>query len=196
MKSLAFFDKNEMKSLEKWQEKLASAGGNCLFECGNENDSGFMFAFQTKEQQELIKSARVMCLHGTHGMNHHGYHLFTLVIRHPKTGSGYPVAFLISKFKRSVTLIKWLNYLKLENEMWKPDIFMVDDAGEEIKAVETCFSDSTVLLCHFHVLRSWRRKLGHKHGATTDPYKEIIWKDLWRLMKTEGWNDEIGRAHV
>ena len=57
------------------------------------DEIGFLFAFQIKEQKELMKSSRVLCLDGTHGMNNHGYHLFTLVVRHPKMGSGYPIAF-------------------------------------------------------------------------------------------------------
>src|SRR6266496_4731321 len=101
MKTLAYFDKNEINSLERWQEKLISAGGSCLFKRHGEMDNiGFLFAFQIKEQKELTKSSRVLCLDGTHGMNHHGYHLFTLIMRHPATGSGYPIAFLISQFKK------------------------------------------------------------------------------------------------
>ena len=155
MKTLAYFDQDELRSLEKWQEKLINAGGNCLFERNNEIDEvDFMFAFQMKDQHELMKFSRVLCLDGTHGMNHHGYHLFTLIIRHPATGSGYPIAFLISKYKRTLTLKRWLTFLRQEHNEWCPDIFMVDDAGEEIKVVEECFPDSSVLLCHFHVLRS------------------------------------------
>ena len=176
--------------LDKWQEKIINTGGSCLFEPNNETDDiGFIFAFQTVEQKELIKSSRVLCLDGTHGMNYHGYHLFTLVIRHSITGNGYPIAFLISKFKKTITLKKWFSFLKQEHKKWSPDIFMVDDAGEEIKAVEESFPDSSVFLCHFHVLRSWRRKLHHKHEGNIDEYKETIWNDLWKLMKTEGWND-------
>ena len=89
-----------------------------------------------------------------HGMNNHGYHLFTLVVRHPKMGSGYPIAFLISEFKRTSTLKRWFSFLKHEHVEWNPDIFMVDDAEEEIKAAGKCFPDSSVFLCHFHVLRS------------------------------------------
>ena len=39
MKTLAYFDKDELKSLEKWKEKLINAGGSCLFE-HEVNDSG------------------------------------------------------------------------------------------------------------------------------------------------------------
>jgi hypothetical protein len=73
---------------------------------------------------------------------------------------------------------------------------MVDDAGEEIKAIEECFPNSTVLLCHFHVLRSWRRKLNNHNGMNANPHKTIVWKDLWRLMKTEGWNDNEAQMQV
>ncbi|KAF0428721.1 hypothetical protein F8M41_005831 [Gigaspora margarita] len=83
----------------------------------------------------------------------------------------------------------WLDFLKHYNERLNLDIFMEDDAGEEIKAVEMSFPDSSVFLCHFHVLRSWRRRLGHKHGVKINPNKEIVWKDLWRLIRTEGWSD-------
>ena len=155
-----------------------------------------MFAFQTKEQKELMKISRVLCLDGTHGMNHRSYHLFSLVMQHPTMGNGYPIAFLISEFKQTSTLKEWLNFLKHEHEKWDPDIFMVDDAGEEIKAVKECFPNSSVFLCHFHVLRSWCRKLGHKRGTDIDPCKEIIWNDLWQLMKTEEWNDTVVQKQV
>ena len=106
MKSLAYLDKNELNSLQKWQEKIISAGGLCLFECHNETDDiGFMFAFQMKNQKEIIKSSRVLCLDGTYEMN--------------------PIAFLISEFKRTITLKKWLNYLKHEHNGWNLDIFMM-----------------------------------------------------------------------
>lgn len=157
------------------------------------NDIGFIFAFQTKNQKELIKSSRVLCLDGTHGMNQHGYHLFMLIMYHSVTGSGYPIAFLISEFKRSNTLKRWLNYLKHEHEKWNPDIFMIDDAGEEIKAVKESFPDSSVFLCHFHVLRSWRRKLNYKKDVS---HKLIIWNDLWRLIKTEGWDDSEAQEQI
>ncbi|CAG8746862.1 16011_t:CDS:1, partial [Racocetra persica] len=44
---------------------------------------------------------------------------------------------------------------------WDPDIFMVDDAREEIKAIKESLPNCTVLLCHFHMLRAWHRKLNY-----------------------------------
>jgi|GEM_PF-5268288 len=195
MKSIAYFDEDELKSLKKWQERLIiNMNGNCLFE--QHNNFCFLFAFQTKEQKELMKISRVLCLDGTHGMNHCGYYLFSLVMRHPTMGNGYPIAFLISEFKQTSTLKEWFNFLKYEHREWNPDIFMVDDTGEEIKAVKECFPNSSVFLCHFHVLRSWRKKLGHKRGTDINPCKEIIWNDLWRLMKTEEWDDTVAQEQI
>ena len=71
--------------------------------------------------------------------------------------------------------------------------FHDDDTGEEIKAVEESFPDSSVFLCHFHILRSWRRKLNYKHDASQ---KLVIWDDLWRLMKTEGWDDSEAQEQI
>jgi hypothetical protein len=121
MKTLVYIDKDVLISLEKWQEKFILAGGNCLYQQNDGSDEGFLFAFQTKEQIELTKSARVLCLDGTHGMNDHGYHLFTIMMRHLTTGCGYPVAFLISEFKRTITLKKWLEFLKQAHNEWSPD---------------------------------------------------------------------------
>src|SRR2546421_7100939 len=59
MKSLAYIDENVLISLEKWQEKLIIASGNCLFKHDISDEIGFLFAFQTKEQKELMKSSRV-----------------------------------------------------------------------------------------------------------------------------------------
>ena len=73
---------------------------------------------------------------------------------------------------------------------------MTDDAGKEIKAVEKCFLNSSVLLCYFHVLHSWYRKLCHKHGVSIDSHKKIVWKDLWWLIKMEGWNDAKAQEQI
>ncbi|RIA86215.1 hypothetical protein C1645_829594 [Glomus cerebriforme] len=74
--------------------------GNCLFEKNNKmNDIGFLFAFQTSKQKKLTKSSRVLCSDGTHGMNYHGYHLFTLVVRHPIMESGEEIKALVMILK-------------------------------------------------------------------------------------------------
>ncbi|CAI2197400.1 9653_t:CDS:2, partial [Funneliformis geosporum] len=71
--------------------------------------------------------------------------LFEQNNEHSEMGSGYSIAFLISNYKRSVTLKRWLTFLKKEHIEWRPDIFMVDDAGKEIKAVEEYFPDSSLM---------------------------------------------------
>ncbi|RIB23554.1 hypothetical protein C2G38_2170898 [Gigaspora rosea] len=104
MNKLIFFDKNEFNSLDTWKIKLINEDGSYLYEHNDKMDGiGFVFAFQTKEQKELAKFARVLCLD-------------------------------------------------------------VNDAGEEIKAVEESFPNSSIFLCHFYVLCSWSRKLNHKRG--------------------------------
>ncbi|KAF0557926.1 hypothetical protein F8M41_011737 [Gigaspora margarita] len=125
-----------------------------------------------------MKTARVLCLNGTHGMNHYGFHLFTIIMHHATTRSRYPIAFLISEFKRSSTLKRWLDFLKNENENLRPDIFIVNDAGEEIKAIEKSFLDSSIFLYHFRMLCSWCRRLDHKHSADVNPNKAIVWQNL------------------
>ncbi|CAG8439204.1 4430_t:CDS:2 [Scutellospora calospora] len=63
-------------------------------------------------------------------------------------------------------------------DKWKdkinPDIFMIDDADEEIK----------------------RRKLNYNSSTNIDQYKAAIWRDLWYLMKLEGWGDAEARKQV
>ncbi|KAF0442098.1 hypothetical protein F8M41_003712 [Gigaspora margarita] len=179
LKSCAYLDNDELRSLIKWQEKLSCVGGYCLFNNSGDENKGFMFAFQTEKQKELIKFARVVCL--------------------DTTGSGYPVAFLISKFKRLVTLKAWLDFLKEKNSEWNPDIFMVDDAGKEIKAVEECFpnanedlwqlmktkgwDDSEALRQITEAINKWRR-MGVEASTKFADYFERWWKskyDKWMV---------------
>ncbi|CAG8595665.1 11840_t:CDS:1, partial [Scutellospora calospora] len=101
MKTCTYFDKDKIKSLDKWKNKIVSTSGCCLFEYSNsepsinETDTEFLFAFQTKIQKELMSYSRVICLDSTHRMNKYSYHLFTFIIQHPMARSGYPIAFLI-----------------------------------------------------------------------------------------------------
>ncbi|RIB19972.1 hypothetical protein C2G38_2180431 [Gigaspora rosea] len=58
-----------------------------------------------------------------------------------------------------------IDFLKHENEV-RPNIFMVDVAEEEIKAVGESFPD------------------------------KIIWKDLWRLLRTEEWSNSKTQQQI
>ncbi|KAF0424051.1 hypothetical protein F8M41_006636 [Gigaspora margarita] len=87
------------------------------------------------------------------------------MMRHLITGSGYPIVFLISEFKRSSTLERWLNFLKQENKSLNPDIFMVDDAAQQqiLKALD-----------------EWR-KIGDENIKEFANYFEHWWKPSYEM---------------
>ncbi|RIB26758.1 hypothetical protein C2G38_2029935 [Gigaspora rosea] len=190
MKTCTYLDEDEIKSLDKWIAKIISMGGCCLFEYSNQEqasdiaDTGFIFAFQTTKQKEFMQYTRVICLDGTHGMNKYGYHLFSLVIKHPMTGSGYPIAFLISKYKKTITLKRWFEFLKSNYENWNSDLFMVDDAGEDIKAVEEKGWDNTEAKKQVtEAIEKWRN-FNVDTANTFASYFEHWWKPKYDKLMT------------
>lgn len=85
--------------------------------------------------------------------------LYTLVIRSEKTGRGAAVCWMITNSSMHHPVEAWLNWLK--NDMnFTPGTIMIDNSDVEIKAIEGSYGDQCrINLCHWHILRAWRKNL-------------------------------------
>ncbi|RIB05315.1 hypothetical protein C2G38_2219961 [Gigaspora rosea] len=101
---------------------------------GTENESQNIQSLQDGLSQKKLNCADGYCLFNNDNNKNKV---------HPATGSEYPIAFLIIKFKQSVTLKAWLDFLKEKNSEWNPVIFMVNDADEFEKLQEELVAIAT-----------------------------------------------------
>eukprot|EP01018_Ginkgo_biloba_P000912 Gb_31677 [translate_table: standard] len=100
----------------------------------------------------------------TFGTNKIKYPLFTL-IEFETHQNGVPVAWIISSSSSSNYIQNWMEKLQSRihevDPMWRPSAFMVDVVAAEINAISDVF-ECRVLLCLWHVRRSWLKNLTKK----------------------------------
>lgn len=88
-----------------------------------------------------------------------------------------PIAFLISSKADKAPTVRFLEHIKVVC----PHVgaFMTDNDEAEINAIREVFPDSRHLLCWWHVLKSWRIKLGSGFSS-----ESVLWKTLVKMLKS------------
>ena len=69
---------------------------------------------------------------------------------------GVPVAWMISSKSTEVTINFFLNFIKVRSPEITPAIIMSDRDQAQMNAIKAVYSESTLLLCWWHVLRAMR----------------------------------------
>ncbi|KAI9485535.1 MAG: hypothetical protein EXX96DRAFT_545479 [Benjaminiella poitrasii] len=100
------------------------------------------------------------CLDATHNTtNIKNGLLYTIVIRYPITGTGYPVAFLFSANESSSPLIRFFTFLKLIVGVPASLKITIDVSNVELDALSSVYPEAQIQWCCFHVSRAWIKKL-------------------------------------
>eukprot|EP01018_Ginkgo_biloba_P036576 Gb_15069 [translate_table: standard] len=91
--------------------------------------------------------------------NKYGYQLYTLMV-FDKQQNGLPIAWVISSLDRTSDIKDWLSALikegVKERQDWKVNVFMIDDALDEIEALRSVVG-CCILLCLWHVRQAWMK---------------------------------------
>jgi hypothetical protein len=127
---------------------------------------------------------QVVMMDSTHGTNQHGFSLFTLLVM-DEYGNGLPAGWCITSNEKLTTIALALSKLKDAVHGWTPRTFIVDDADAEIGAIRATFPQCKILLCLWHVKRSWIKNLLWKvNGATIEGkvLRVTLMQDLNRLV--------------
>ena len=128
----------------------------------------FILAFQTKEQLitffHCTEIGNILCLDSTHGTNQYGYYLVNIVIK-DEFGRGIPVGHLICNSENEQNLYYFFDAIKgkLQENFGNKIVIralMTDDDNAGWAGFRKVFGNHIDhLLCIWHVIRSWRRKL-------------------------------------
>ncbi|CAG8465573.1 36197_t:CDS:2 [Racocetra persica] len=126
------------------------------FQMHSENQK-FLLGFHTPWQYKMYqKYHELVHIDSTHNTNSSKYFLFTILIRHPHSGHGVPLAWLILESCDSQTIEIWFRMLK--NDGWaEPTAVMLDNDNAEINAIHNVFPHSKIFLCWWHLKRAWCR---------------------------------------
>ena len=103
---------------------------------------------------------------------------------------GVPVTFMLSSSSMEVTVKFFLNWVKEWNPEIKPTIIMTNHDQVQINAIKAIYSDSTILLCWWHMLHTMRM---HFHMEEFPKLWEHIceWVKTPDQSKFESWWEEM-----
>eukprot|EP01018_Ginkgo_biloba_P035343 Gb_06155 [translate_table: standard] len=131
------------------------------------NNQPFILGIQSTWQLEhMVKFGKnnLIATNSTFGTNKLKYPLFTLIVFDTHQ-NGVPIAWIISSSSSANDIQNWMEKLQSRihevDPMWRPSAFMVDAATAEINAISDVFG-CRVLLCLWHVRRSWLKNLTKK----------------------------------
>lgn len=142
-------------SVEEWVNRLDKT--NELMYHQSQEEGSFELAFITKIGRHSIPTCRgLLCLDSTHKTTSYGYNLFTIVAQN-EFGHGVPIAHLISSNGTEETLIRFLSAFK--KICPRVSAIMTDNDNAEINAIEKVFPDVKHLLCWWHIIQNWKKKL-------------------------------------
>ena len=110
--------------------------------------------------RKLLKNyPEVVLVDATHSTNSLKYKLFSFMIM-DAFGKGQFVQHSILYHETTENLTSIAKTLKSNNSTWKEiKVFIVDKHFTEINVLKKCFPNSEVLLCQFHVIQYFKKKI-------------------------------------
>eukprot|EP01018_Ginkgo_biloba_P001728 Gb_02364 [translate_table: standard] len=149
------------------------------------NNQPFILGIQSTWQlEQMVKFTKnnLITVDSTFGTNKLKYPLFTLIVFDTHQ-NGVPIAWIISSSSSSNDIQNWMEKLQSRihevDPTWRLSAFMVDDVVAEINSISDVFG-CHVLLCLWHVRRSWLKNLTKKRHDYM--VQEEMFKDLGDIM--------------
>ena len=141
-------DPDEKQSVLLWLGALETKGFSVHID--PDFDETLIFGFCSPWQKSLLSTCRTICLDATHHVSrHHLGILYSVVIKHPETGTGCPVGYLFTLDHSAAPLEKWVFFLReLGLSPWK---MTIDCSYVELNALQSVFPRIPIQWCTYHV---------------------------------------------
>ncbi|OAD67595.1 hypothetical protein PHYBLDRAFT_151106 [Phycomyces blakesleeanus NRRL 1555(-)] len=151
------FHPDENKSLDIWMHEKLPSQNYCIFTGGlsaySNNAQHFVFGFQSPSQMMLMRISRSFCLDATYNISACNIEiLYSLVTRHPDTGKGSPVAYMITNDHSVSPINQWLVHLR-KKSCFTPLYITIDCRIAEVNAITAALPQAIIHFCEFHVLQ-------------------------------------------
>lgn len=183
---------SQQESVRKWLEELNEQRYDTYI-AANFNTT-FSFGFLSPWQKALLLVSESVCMDATHSTtNIDKGILYTIVIRHPKTGTGCPVAFFFSTDHSMVPIKDFLYFLRFQVGYRNLKKITIDMSAAEHNAISAVYPGVDVQWCLFHVARAWMGKIREyiKLGSSSlnaEAHKSVIGalkKMMWEKSQAE-----------
>lgn len=113
-------------------------------------------------QQIRMKNANSFCMDATHSISSSISDIFyTLLIREGKISRGWPVAYMITNYHGTGSIVEWFQHLRDPRLLVDPNQFIIDCCQTEVNDIMNIFdkSKSKIQFCIFHVTQAWNDHL-------------------------------------
>ncbi|KAG1153024.1 hypothetical protein G6F38_000012 [Rhizopus arrhizus] len=156
-KDMFKFKENEFEFLKVWKEKLAATNYKVL---SYSMENIFYYGTISPWQMSIMGVSKSFSLDLTFGISSRSNDIFySLVIRHPDTGKGVPIGYMITNNQTVTPVLNWLRFLK-NNCAMSPEQITVDCSIPESDAIRATFDENfRIQSCLFHVAQCWSRNL-------------------------------------
>jgi hypothetical protein len=133
---------DQAESIRVWICELEGAQFSTFFCTSFEND--FTFGFMSPWQKNLPTQSRFVCLDATHKTaNLPRCLLYTIVVRHPITGTGCPVAYMFTTNNGASSVVILLMFLRA-NGVTNLQKITTDVSNVELDAIRTVYPEVQV----------------------------------------------------
>jgi transposase-like protein len=121
--------------------------------------TNFTFGFMSPWQKNLLAQSHFVCLDATYKTsNLRRYLLYTIVVRHPVTGTGCCVAYMFTTDNGASPVKRFMISLRA-NGVTNLQKITIDVSNVELDAISTVYPEVQVQWCLFHVARAWMSKI-------------------------------------
>ncbi|OAD73349.1 hypothetical protein PHYBLDRAFT_145746 [Phycomyces blakesleeanus NRRL 1555(-)] len=137
---LYMFASDENASISIWLNVKLAEQNYCIFEINlsvyNDGKKQFAFGFQSPMQVSIMRISQSFCLDATHSISSRSDEvLYTLVTRHPQTGKGFPVAYMVTNNQTAIPIKLWLDHLRIKSS-FVPMNITIDRSIMEVNAIK------------------------------------------------------------
>lgn len=178
-------DDDEKLSVRAWMHQLSREGFTTYEH--PEYEEKFSFGFLSPKQRDVLRRATAFCLDATHNTSSsRDALLYTVVVRHPDTGVGYPVAWLYTRDQTAQILCDWLLFLR-DCGLANPAKITIDCSHVEVQALGRVFPHSPIQWCVFHVVRAWWSNIRQRVKAGSTQESNMLQKRALGVLKGIMW---------
>ncbi|KAG1442968.1 hypothetical protein G6F46_012065 [Rhizopus delemar] len=159
------FGNNEFESPQLWKRKLINYGYKVI---DHSLDNVFFYGFISSWQMDIMKVSKCFSLDSTFGISSRSNEvLYSLVVRHPDTGKGVPVGYLLTNDQSVTPVLEWLTFFRDHCSM-QPEKITVDCSIPEAEAIISAYPDC--VYCG--------GVDSEEHFVWSCPFKHEIWQTI------------------
>ncbi|KAI8976880.1 hypothetical protein BDB01DRAFT_852855 [Pilobolus umbonatus] len=157
---------DQHESIRLWLKELSEEKGYTSY-MSDEFSTNYTFTFMSTRQKNILLQSPYWCLDATHKTtNVNNCLLYNVIVRHPATGTGCPVAYCYTTSHAVGPITELLTFF------------------EEQRAV---FPEAQIQWCLFHVARAWSSKVREPSRTGSSATNSVLHRAVISALKGMMW---------